>query len=315
MKIIKSMFGKETGITEGDLDKVIGIEQETSIIECKRLTSQKDIDKSVIKPLVGFLNKLDNSGGLLLLGFDAPKGKIERIVPINDNSLRQDRIRNKILDGIGSIPSAANSFTFDVIEIDVANGFVILVEVSRAHPYAVFYSKRDNQGWIRKADNTVCIEMGELFSIVGARNYPIVYPVLGRISMEVSTNGVYSCKIKILLKNKGAAPGLDIVGILVFEPKHDGTQFSIRSNNKDFEISANDKNNPKLVFKLFQPGKMPSYPQLDLDVGNFDILAPKDLEIEIKMTVYERKGLSFTTATFKNGAISQPNVTFSPYLR
>ena len=296
MKIIKSIFDKETGITERDLNKVIGIEQETSIIECKRLNSQKDIRELVIKPLVGFLNKLDNSGGLLLLGFDAHNRKIERIVPIKDDSLRQDRIRNKTLDSIGSIPSSANGFTCDVIEIDVTNGFVILVEVSRTHPYAVFYSKIDNQGWIRKADSTKAIEIGELFLIVGERNYPIVYPVLGLVSRRVSTNGGHSCEVKIVLKNKGTAPGLDIVGILVFEPKHNDTEFSIRSNNKDFEISTDDRNNPRLVFKLFQPIKMPSYPQLDLNVGNFDILTPKDIEIEIKMTVYERKGLSFTTA-------------------
>ena len=314
MEIIKSMFGKETGITESELRSLVGTEQETSIIECKRLVSKSDIHKLVIEPLIGFLNKVDNSGGLLLLGFKATKGKIEDIEPLTDQSLHQDKLRDRIRDSIRSIPSVTYGFSYDVIEVNVNSGFVILIEAHRTNPNAVFYSKSENQAYIRRADSTIRLEISELFQIAELRNYPIVFPVLNLTATPSMQEILYFCPIQVLIRNVGTAPGRDIIGTIDFTMKGTNHGFSI-SSIKGFKVSHPGNGDiPRLEFDVFQPSKKPSYPNLDLVAGNFLIYIAQGEELEIQMRVYESRGLSMTTATLINGILAQSDPEYTPYL-
>ena len=109
MSIIKEIFGKDNGITEDDLDSIIGKYQETSRVECKIATDlhnknpniKEKVYHNVIKTVLGFLNKPENnSAGLLMIGINAPHGIIKQIEPIKNNDFRQDKLKNQLHEDI-----------------------------------------------------------------------------------------------------------------------------------------------------------------------------------------------------------------------
>lgn len=314
MSIVESIFGKDNNITEQDLKNLIGKTQETSKVECKRIMGNPNFEHVVIRSIVGFLNKIDNDGGLLLLGVEATKGKIDDIKPIEDESFRRDKIRDKIQNLIGYIPISKHPFSLDVNEVNFGEGFVILIEVRRTNPNAVFFSKGENKAYIRRADSTQDLGISELFQIAHLRNYPIVYALLDLTRQVPPQNSLFPCPINVLVRNDGTAPGRDIYGqIDFFKPQGIGAVIIEPSSDLKASVPKNGAFE-RLEFTIFQPLKMPSYPTLDLIVGNCIIYLPRNVEIKIIMTVFENRGKTITNATLKDGELNTYQPEYIPYM-
>ena len=187
MTIIRELFSKDQGITKQDVENLTGKVQETFDIECKLVPDKVTKDQKedmIIKPVIGFLNKIDNTGGLLILGAQAPKELIERIKPFSVGLLSQSQVVDVIKGNVAPIPFSTNSFTLNVQSVSYENSMqVILVEVGKNDSKTFYYSKFSNTSYERKGQSTEKLEISELFRRVEFNRTAKVY-------MEVVNEGV-----------------------------------------------------------------------------------------------------------------------------
>ena len=322
MSIIKEIFGKDNGITEDDLNNIIGKYQETSRVECKIATDlhnknpniKEKVYHNVIKTVLGFLNKPENnSAGLLMIGINAPHGIIKQIEPIKNNDFRQDKLKNQLLADIVSIPSLNRSYTPEVFEVPVNGGYVTLVEVQKTDPNAVFYSKNENTAYIRHSDTTDYWPLGDMFKTALTKNYPIVYPVLTLETITPINNIIIKYSINSLLRNSGTSPGKDVVVLLKFLNPLGNSRFSLTKIEGYISTPADPPYIQQLEKDILQINSKPIYQNLNLRLGNFEINLVNNSSIIIDSFTYESRGI--TTKRFKigGGKIEEGAYIFTPY--
>ncbi len=322
MSIIKEIFGKDNGITEDDLNNIIGKYQETSRVECKIATDlhnknpniKEKVYHNVIKTVLGFLNKPENnSAGLLMIGINAPHGIIKQIEPIKNNDFRQDKLKNQLLADIVSIPSLNRSYTPEVFEVPVNGGYVTLVEVQKTDPNAVFYSKNENTAYIRHSDTTDYWPLGDMFKTALTKNYPIVYPVLTLETIIPINNIIIKYSINSLLRNSGTSPGKDVVVLLKFLNPLGNSRFSLTKIEGYISTPADPPYIQQLEKDILQINSKPIYQNLNLRLGNFEINLVNNSSIIIDSFTYESRGI--TTKRFKigGGKIEEGAYIFTPY--
>ncbi len=312
MSIIKDTFGKDNGLTENELKNIIGKHQETSLVECKRATS---LDYNyAIKTVIGFLNKPENnSAGLLMIGIDAPNGIIKDIEPIKNNNFKQNTLRNKLDANIAFIPSSQRGYNLEVIEVPVTGGYVTLVEVQKADPNAVFYSKSENTAYIRHSDTTIKWDLGDMFKTALTKNYPIVYPILTLQSVISLGNNINKYSINTILRNSGTSPGKDVIILLNFRAPTGNNKLSL-SDVKGYSNSvANPPYIEKLEADILQINNKPIYPNLDLILGSFSVVLVNDSSVTIDSFTYESHGITTKTFVLSGALISESNYEFIPY--
>ena len=315
MGIIKDTFGKDNGITEEDLKNIIGRYQETSLVECKRVSG---LDYSyAIKTVIGFLNKPENhSAGLLMLGMDAPNGVIEKIEPIKINDFKQNPLRNKLLADIASIPSVQRTYNLEVIEVLVTGGYVTLVEVRKSDPNAVFYSKSENTSYIRHSDTTIKWPLGDMFKTALTKSYAIVYPKLfKKLKEDNGTRCTY--QLNMAITNVGTSPGRDIIIILNFSAVYGNSEIITHYNLKEFTELQGNSIYPKRLEKdvLQNYNSKPSYPYLDLALGSFDISFDKNSILVIDTITYENRGFAKKRFKINKDELIEGDYDFTPYLQ
>lgn len=318
MSIIKDLFGKENGITMSDVEGIIGKYVESSSIECKVANdSYKDIYKKIIKTAIGFLNKPENnSGGLLILGLDARKGLINGIKPVTSDEFRQDKVKNKLLDDIVSIPSSHNTYSLEVIEVPVDGGYLILVEVHKTDPNAVFYSKSENTSYIRRSDTTEKWSLGDMFKFATYKSYAIVYPILNILKKSVSPDNMCHISIEAKLRNDGTSPGRDVIVILKFSEVYGQTKPSI-VDVKSFQlIGAGEASYfERLEMDVLQINSKPLYPSLDLIIGSFTMNFDRKSVITIDAFVYENRGITFKKFSLTCEKLTERDFPYRAYLQ
>ena len=317
MSIIKDIFGKDNGITENDLNNIVGKYQETSIIECKLVSDMaKNVSAyhNVIKTLIGFLNKPENdSAGLLMIGMNAPNGIIKNIVTIKNNDFMQNTLRNKLIEDIKSIP-AVNRYTLNIVSVPMKEGYVSLVEVHKTDPNAVFYSKKENTAYIRHSDTTIKWDLGDMFKTAMSKNYPIVYTDLKlQLTMSISAN-ILKYSINTLLINDGTSPGKDVVVILKFSNPTKGKLSLTNISGYPQAQSAEPPYVKKLEKDVLQINSKPVYPNLNLTLGSFAVNLPRDSGLIIDVFTYEYHGITIQRFVLGNGNISKFPYNFTPYL-
>ena len=318
MSIIKDIFGKDNGITENDLNNILGKYQETSIMECKLASNSGKnglVYHNAIKTVIGFLNKPENdSAGLLMIGMDAPKGVITDIVPIKNNDFRQNVLRNKLMAHVKSIPPGNRSYTLDIIEVPVTGGYITLVEVHKVNPNAVFYSGDENTAYIRHSDTTINWNLGDMFKTAMSKNYPIVYTDLKlQLTMSISAN-ILKYSINTLLINEGTSPGKDVVVILKFQNPTSG-KFSLTGiSGYPPAQSAESPYVKKLEKDVLEINSKPIYPNLHLTLGSFAVNLPHGSSLIIDAFTYEYHGITTQRFVLENSNISKYLYNFTPYL-
>ena len=315
MSIIKDIFGRENGLTESDLQNSIGKYQETSSFECKVVDRGTNNDwKNIIKTIIGFLNKPEKkAGGLLMIGFEAPDGIIKDIHPINNNNFKQDKLRNKLLEDIASIPSGNDKYGLNVLEIPIAKGYVILAEVHKTDPNAVFYSKSENTSYIRRSDTTKNLDLGELFKISNSKSYAIVYPHMAANPILPIVNNFYKYSINVSIRNSGVSPGRDVIVFLKFSYVYGNKDPQI-SDIKSFQNNGAANNYFMILEKdVMQINSKPVYPHLDLNLGSFFIDFHKNTRVVIDTITYENRGYTMKKFILANGKFDGCDYEFHPY--
>ncbi|MCL4420178.1 MAG: ATP-binding protein [Candidatus Thermoplasmatota archaeon] len=329
--MIKDTFGKENGITEEDLRKLIGTFQETSLAECKTIARGSKISyDGIIKSVIGFLNKLDGSGGLLIVGLSAQNGTIDGIQPINSEKFRQGPMRSKILNDVASIPGGVEKFSLDVLEVLVGGGWVELVEVHKVDPNAVFYSKSQNTSYIRRGDSTEPLDIGELFRLALIRSYPVVYldlklknstlnsqiqhESLRSSDQNSSTERSYTYMVEIFIGNSGVMPGTNIEIGLGFYMIEGSRNVSIENM-----VGLEETNKIPPYFRQYERylhpnNSKPIYPGINFKLGGFSLKAEYGSKIGIRADLFEQHGYTSRIFEIYNGNLNSKKPDFHSYL-
>ncbi len=179
-ELMKRIFGKENNITFNDLESNLLGKRENEILEAKSLKNIKNSDqlyKLVTEPLVGFLNKINKEGGLLILGVEAKNNKIDDINDIIgvDRDLIKN-LENMITDDILAYPDLKSKYKYEIEAIPVKdNKFVYLLEIHNDESgIYTYYSRHNNEGYIRNAYSTNKISIPDFIKIVKERSSPKV---------------------------------------------------------------------------------------------------------------------------------------------
>ena len=309
MRIIQEIFGKEHGITSRDVESLVGTVQEMSYIECKLVTAdigkRERKDDIIIKPIIGFLNKQENIGGLLILGAEAKNEVIEDIKPFSSSILNQAQVSNFIKDYLVPIPNNQASYTSDVISVEFGNGqHVLLVEVTKNDPSVFFYSKIANSAYERRGHSNYSMEISELFKRVESMRAARLILFLTQSGNLLEINGTKSLKVDFYLKNEGTLPGKYITGLVKI-------QFLNVANISDIIIEPSDtikevSNINRDVHRAFElvagypPNTTFVSPGLNYGVGSLTFKTTRpDQEIiaSIEAFIYEER--TFTKQSIK----------------
>lgn len=331
MLLIKDIFGKENGITEEDLRKLIDTFQETSLTECKTIAEgRKESYDGIIKSVIGFLNKLDGSGGLLIVGLSAQNGTIDGIQPINSEKFRQGPMRSKILNDVASIPGGVEKFSLDVLEVLAGGGWVELVEAHKVDPNAVFYSRSQNTSYIRRGDSTEPLDIGELFRLALMRSYPVVYldlklkdsalnSQIQHESLQSSdqnslTEWSYTYTVEIFIGNSGVMPGTNIEISLGFYMIEGSSNISIENVDGLGDLSASRPFFRRYEKYLHPNDSKPVYPGIIFKLGGFSLKAEYGSKIGIQADLFEQHGRTSRIFEIYNGNLNSKKSDFHSYL-
>ena len=300
MKIIQKVFRKEQGITKHDVESLVGKVQEMSYIECKLVRKEIDTNKeeTIIKPIVGFLNKIDDTGGLLILGAQAKNEVIDRIEPFPFALLTQGQVSNIVRDSVIPIPNNLASYMVDVIKVDCDNSTqVLLVEVSKNETGVFYYSRTTNSSYERKGQSTFRLEISELFKRVeSARTAKLV--IILKLESTTEEPNPKMFRINFYLTNQGTLPGKYITGIIKLPYLKENIIKSgdIRSEGMQDVSSLNQE-----VLKAFQfsAGNPPNtsfiYPGINFNVGSLVIDSdPVNQNVVIRIESFVHEERTFT---------------------
>lgn len=217
-EITAKLLGKQTGLDASDIEQFVrSRHRESDLLDAKSLalvTSLREQASSLLlKPAVAFLNKLDGSGGLLLLGFGETEQVVDKVEPATE-VLNESQIRDLLLSGIGTMP-ASLEWRADVQVVRLGTGFIALVEV---HPDAtprLYFSKRENVAYVRRGDQSAQIPLNEALEIANRRAHSRVGV---RFSAGDRKTGLLGANLSRLVKlywdNRGNRPGRDVTTLL-----------------------------------------------------------------------------------------------------
>lgn len=328
MKLIQEVFGKEHGITNHDVENMIGKVQEMSSIECKLVPN--DIGKKekkeeiIFKPIVGFLNKIDNTGGLLILGAEANNQVVENIKPFPAYILNQAMVSSFIKEYLVPIPNNHAAYVSDVISVDFGNGqHVLLVEIKKNDPSVLFYSKITNSAYERRGHSSYSIEMSELLRRLESMRAARLVLFLTQRGYTSRMNGVNSLGVDFYLTNRGTLPGKYITGLVKL-------RFLREASIKDVSIipsvMQDVSNINKDVHRTFQlaagypPNTSFVYPGLNYSVGllTFGVTGNnQDIDISIEAFIYEERTFTKQSINLRIGQtlkVDHGQPAFSNYL-
>ena len=364
MSKIREVFGKNTEITISDIENGIksGRLNENDEIELKdsdRYINEEKLNTStkrrkkahinkIISELVSFLNS-GRGVGLLILGLGEKDSNITiKGVKAFKN---KEQIRSSIYDKICTIPSNIKTFKLEIIPVKYNNGNIFLIEVGSNDLDCIYYSKVDNNVYIRQGDETKSLTLPNFLELISKKNHARIFLKFN----QKPNNNIDSYMFDITYKNEGLEPGMYITSKFEFITA-DGLNFSVESLNMKKQMDSTVKldgtdiiedgnivgtinssklnieteNNSSFVLRgseisttIFQcnvgypPNTMPIYPSLDGLVGKLSI-EKKDFEMIIKAYNYENRGYTRQSIIIKsendNITITELDKKFKPYL-
>jgi len=163
----------------------------------KEGASENGLRELVLKSVVGFLNS-DEGRGLLILGVEG-KERAERLACIprrllgDRREVAESRLRNWVFSYLGSIPPALAPPRIFVKVFDCmkecglsSDGWIAAVYAERSQD-ALYYSKIDEEAYIRRGSETRRLSLEEVVSTVEAKRKPIAVVALELNKVEGST--------------------------------------------------------------------------------------------------------------------------------
>lgn len=289
MSLIEKYLG--TDDAEG-LRQLVGRRHENEELECKSYTENiiaKSIRKDIIAALIGFLNRLDGSGGLLMIGVQASHGLIERIAPVIAAETNLEALRSSILDTISSVPYRPQPFDLVYRPINFEGGKVILVEVHTSRDDVVFYSRSMNVSYMRKGDSTYILKLEDTFQLVLARSKPKPYfAIFHRYPVDAQTTEQQSFALNI--GNDGSVVGMNVF-CRIRVSATPGSSIDLVGTNIRLTSSEGVSNDRSYSFGTgFPPNSYPLYPGVLFHVGELKVVTTIGSLSHIFIEIFEHKG-------------------------
>ncbi|AMD30146.1 ATP-binding protein [Acidilobus sp. 7A] len=249
--LISSLFGKQIEeLTCQEALEKLRVISETQYIEFKgKFDDKGDVDKEVLRAVVGFLNTQEGEG-LLALGVNDPSRKEERVVCTEwPSKWKKASEVEQHIQGIistshlGSIPRAILP---PLLTVKVFNcrsdcalnkdGWLILIYVKKSFD-ALYYPKFEDKtsAYIREGASTRPLTIEEVYKVIESKRKPIVIALL-----EPSEVGSTNAKFSILLKNIGSKPATQIAIMIYIYKKQtiDDQPVEITSVNVKEELKG-----------------------------------------------------------------------------
>lgn len=316
MKIITSIFGKESGIREEDIEEKIIIPRlmENATREYKQIKNLNDKTKEdqIVAPLIGFLNALEGNG-LLILGIKDEKGIPTEIEQIDSSLIRNaEQLRSIITDSIAALPRIREFFRLSIVPVlTKGNGKIYLIETERTDECCVYYSKITQRAYLRRNDETLALTLPEILEMVARKNFPKIFVRFYR-KMETESGFIFN----VAFVNEGLKPGRYVMALIKFFYEND---FDVTLQGTTVQDVSDLNPGPRKTYQVEkQFGTSLVYPVQFNVFGELRISPRKDFQMTIAVRVYENEGI--TTQEIKmrsennNISIRESFKQFTPYL-
>jgi hypothetical protein len=316
---VSSLFGKPfEALTCTEVCEKLGVIGESVHIEFKEsFPSVKEMDRELLRTIVGFLNTPEGYG-LLVLGVRDPGKSGERVTCLPKGLFDWGRpgeieahVRDTVLSNLRSIPRAITLPRLGVKVFDCKSdcgldrdGWLVLVYVEKTSD-AVYYSGIDNAAYIRRASTTQQLSLEEVFTLVESKRKPIV-----RVLLEPRLEGPRRLRFTVLLENIGYKPAMQIACKL-FIPKlvvssDQQRVIFIESIKPDHMLSRHPVQEVvhwfTLEFTITYPMNVPAYPYASLRKGELEVDLGSDLP-EQAIVVFHAFVFTEETVTWEQLAV------------
>ncbi|MGC8618806.1 MAG: helix-turn-helix domain-containing protein, partial [Thermoplasmata archaeon] len=254
---------------------------ENDILEVK--TVKKINFDDVFKPLVGFLNKIDGTGGVLVLGVKAPQGRpIEGIEGVDRDLVKN--IEDMISDDILAYPTHRAAFHMKVERVPLDNGkIVVLIEVHPSSSSYAYYSDSENESALRKAYSTEIMKIADFVKFVeGKRSPRVKVQIAGGLNSKGMSMNIENATVILEMSymNEGNKVGKSVLSVIdIYYEIRDGAKvpvFNVDGLFKEQEAELlRFMKDPKFALMkryivFLNPLSAPNmlYPQLPLKIGS-----------------------------------------------
>lgn len=330
--IIKNIFNKERNLTKKDIERcIITIAlKESSIVEYKS-THNLFIDKNgqlldkksrtdkkeevILKPLIAFLNKFTEEGGVLILGISEENHIPKKIAPGDSTIFTAERLRNWFNSHIASIPYTNNFPEIEINNINVDGKVVNLIEVHPKDINVVYFSRLTNQVYIRRNDESLPLPLDETLRLVEYRKIPKIFIELEIINKEeINKIGVrYEFRLSYL--NEGNSPGENTISILKFRMiKGISTDLKILHTP---DLVPNDSiDDDSYRFQIDAWSKEIIYPKkvLNFTIGKLLVEINKDALVEMYIRTLEYHGFTEQIFVISPEKVNEEKREFKSYI-
>ncbi|HYM39577.1 MAG TPA: hypothetical protein VEY12_05465 [Thermoplasmata archaeon] len=276
---IAELFGKDSDIRRSDIERTF-IEnrlEESATLEYKTLGASPELSDSlresaIVRPLISFLNGLEDRSALLVLGVRAKSHIPDKIVSISPDRCSADQVRQSITQHVGSLPSVRRFPMFRVVEVDCRdNEVVYLVELLSREP-ALYYSRITNQAFARRGDESYEVPLPEAFALAGshARSRSQIRLTVKEVKPS-ETPAQQSILLDVHCRNDGQRPAAFVSGHLAFPPQE--SLVGVAAIGANFEDLSSINPGQFRVFSFnVNPGTgWPMYPDLNVLIGQIRI--------------------------------------------
>jgi hypothetical protein len=324
-QLLTALFGKSSGITKLDVEeKILNIQKESSTLEFKELKLTKMYDENkeqcIIKPIIGFINKLTNGDGLLILGIDEEDRLAKSIKPISKSLIKdEEQLRAILASNILSIPHSKEFPELMIQKVSMGTDNIFLVEVKRTNDNCVYYSAITDNAYVRINDVTERLSLPGTIDLIARKNFPQIFMYINE-SEESGDEFVYD----VGLINEGLEPGRYVTAIIGFYHEHYDLNVVLEGTDI-FDIDKTTRNIHKTgakkayqVMAGYPPKSLLLYPKRQMYIGRLKISPKKNFNLKLHIEICEERGITEQEIVMVNvgGARSREETTckFTPYL-
>lgn len=324
-QIIKEIFNKEDNISIEDIEKFIIKPKfkESKDLEYKStdklktgLIEEKNKEDILIKPLVSFLNKFSNEGGLLILGIYDRDGFPEKIASAKKELFSTEQLRSWIHSNISSVPPMKDYPFIDIKKTINEENPIFSIEIHPIDIHVVYFSKITNNVYSRKNDTSIIESLPDVYRLISEKKCAKVFIKFKEEREEkIQTN---SMKIKLVPSyiNEGFEPGEWVMSTLKFV-LHKGNPEKIKiiaSKTWTRNSTILEDHKDLDLFQTNQWEKDIIYPKVPMSIGNFEITLEKEEEIYMIIHTHEKKGRSKQIFLINFKEIIQTLEKFNTYI-
>lgn len=309
--LIEQRFAKPPPLVRSDVETILVRAEEDESLEAKRIPADTsegereglnqrdrqisrrwDIEELAVSAVVGFLNKDDPSGGLLVLGARAPDGVIDGFDPVPNERL--DRIEAAVKRKVSSSSHPLTPCRLTSLRVPwTSHASVELIEVHPEDQLVVYYSTISGHAYRREGGKTITLSLPDSLRLAETRRVAKVFVEI--VSSTLNTSQLSEdLVVKLRLINRGNAPGRYICTIIHVGGLPDLSKVVLNGPG----IKDESRNNPARGRTFsntvgYPPSSTLAYPGVGIVIGELRIPDfRQNFEVILMVQTYEDKGVS-----------------------